>query len=325
VIASVSEPTAFGDALVAAQEVLRFIKQKPLPSASNDTVARFPIDLVDFSSQVLARLCKQWFGLPDGTHMVTGNYRAGVVPSKALCPGSLGPASRYMFMPHPQANLARDGKAHATAVREAVKNWLANLPLNQAGQPDVKAFPLSRDIQAALAKTGSGAQLGDNIAGTMLGFTPSVQSNFLRVMETWIEYDRGLWLQQQSLFEHSTSAVLTYAEAAAALREPLMKTMRKHPVPTMAWRCPVEENGAPVMDPPKRVVLGLQSAMADPQAQDVLVFGRHHNAQNQDTTVHGCPGYELAVGVMLALIATLMKAGTLRPTGSPVLLILTQP
>ena len=42
-------------------------------------------------------------------------------------------------------------------------------------------------------------------------------------------------------------------------------------------------------------------------------------------TVHGCPGYELAMGVMLAMIACLMKAGTLRPTGSPVLLILTQP
>jgi hypothetical protein len=327
VIAAVNEPKAFGDALVAAQEVLRFIKRNPLPSAPDDNVARFPIDLVDFSSQVLARLCTKWFGLPDGTHMVTGNYRAGVIPPKALCPGSLGPASRYMFMPHPQDNLATDGKAHATAVREAVRNWLASRQLNPAGQPDVTAFPFSKDIQDALAGTQSDAYLGDNIAGTMLGFTPSVQSNFLRVMETWIENGRGLWLLQQSLFEHSTSAGLTYEEARAALRDPLMKTMRKHPVPTMAWRCPVDpvENGKPVTDPARRVVLGLQSAMVDPQAQDVLVFGRHHDKDDKDTTVHGCPGYELAVGVMLAMMATLMKAGTLRPTGSPVLLILTQP
>jgi hypothetical protein len=39
--------------------------------------------------------------------------------------------------------------------------------------------------------------------------------------------------------------------------------------------------------------------------------------------VHACPGSKLGLGVMLALAAGLMDAGTLRPTGSPVLLMLT--
>ena len=61
--------------------------------------------------------------------------------------------------------------------------------------------------------------------------------------------------------------------------------------------------------------------------QGVLLTNRHNvrSENGKDTTVHGCPGYELAMGVMLAMIASLMKSGTLRPTGSPVLLILTQP
>ncbi|NDZ16991.1 hypothetical protein C7T35_27525 [Variovorax sp. WS11] len=315
VIADVDESTAFDDALLEGQTVLSEID--PLPSAAGDNVVRRPIDLVDFSNHVLARLCKKWFGLPDEDLMVTGGYRAGQFPVKpVLCPGSLGPASRYMFMPHPQPSLEADGRAHATAVREAVEAWLKR-------DPDLTGHRLSRDIKAALGAPTL-ERLAANIAGTMLGFTPSVQSNFLRTMETWIDGDRALWVHQQSLFEQSSTKDITYDEAADALRKPLMAALRQHPVPTMAWRCPVV-NGKVDTAENKRVVLGLQSALAEPGAPPVLVFGRDNNDYDKDTTVHGCPGYELAMGVMLAMIACLMKAGTLRPTGSPVLLILTQP
>lgn len=312
-IASVSEADAFKDALKEAQAVLD--KIPPLPSAPGDVVRR-PVDLVDFSNRVLARLCTEWFGLPDENLMVTGGYRAGQRPAKPLCPGSLGPASRYMFMPHPQPDLEADGKFHAKAVREAVGGWLS-------GNPNLAGHRLSAAIQAALPTTTPQQHLADNIAGTMLGFTPSVQSNFLRVMETWINDDRALWVHQQSLFEQSSKKRLSYAQARTALRRPLLAAIRKNPVPTMAWRYPVVD-GKPDTDPSRRVVLGLQSALADPVAPDVLVFGRDHHKSAQNTTVHGCPGYELAMGVLLAMIGSLMKAGTLRPTGSPVLLILTQ-
>jgi hypothetical protein len=316
-IASISEQEAFSKALEVAQEVLIRVKTVArLPSADGDNVARYTIDLVDFSNAVLTLLCENWFGLPNEHDMVKGGYRAGDRPTKPQCPGSLGPASRYMFMPHPQTDLEADGIFHAKAVRDAVGNWLG-------GSPDLTGHRLSRDIKAALVGTGSEAHLADNIAGTMLGFAPSVQSNFLRVIETWLDEEGSLWLHQQSLFEQSASSVVTYDEAKAALRGPLMAALCKNPVPTMAWRSPVV-NGKPDTDPSKRVVLGLQSALADGGAPE-LMFGRHHDATGKDTTVHGCPGYELAMGVMLAMIASLMKSGTLRPTGSPVLLILTKP
>jgi Dyp-type peroxidase family len=316
-IASIGEQEAFEKALELAQKVLmQFKTVARLPSADGDNVERYSVDLVDFSNAVLVQLCIEWFGLPDGKHMVDGGYRAGDRPAKPLCPGSLGPASRYMFMPHPQTKLEEDGRFHAKAVREAVGNWLGD-------SPDLKGHRLAAAIQAALKLKGSEQYLADNIAGTMLGFTPSVQSNFLRVMETWLDDGRSLWELQQALFEHSRSPTLGYEEAKDALRGPLMAAICKNPVPTMAWRSPVV-NGKPDTDPRKRVVLGLQSALADGGAPE-LVFGRHHDEQGKDTTLHGCPGYELAMGVMLALIGSLMKAGTLRPTGSPVLLILTLP
>jgi hypothetical protein len=84
-----------------------------------------------------------------------------------------------------------------------------------------------------------------------------------------------------------------------------------------------------VHDPARRVVLGVQSALADlpgpRHAYDELVFG---GSRNPDSPIHGrhaCPGYGMGVGVLLALLAGLFDAGTLRPTGSPVLLMLTPP
>jgi Dyp-type peroxidase family len=329
VIAAVSEGLAFAEALTIAQTFLSGIR--PLPTATDDHVERYPVDLSDFSAWVLARLCQEWFGLPDELNLADGGYQPGP-PTKPRCPGSLGPASRYMFMPHPRAdehaNFAADGRAHAKAVRKAVGTWLA-------GNPDLSKYRLSREIEAALAQTQSEAHLADNIAGTMLGFTPSVQSNFLRVMQTWLEDGSSLWVHQQSLFELSGTESLDYAQARDALRKPLLAAIRKHPVPTMAWRSPVV-NGEPDTSPSKRVVLGLQSALADPAVPDVapaladpdarhlLVFGRDHPEYEKNTTVHGCPGYDLAIGVLLAMISALMKAGTLRPTGSAVLLILTK-
>jgi hypothetical protein len=89
----------------------------------------------------------------------------------------------------------------------------------------------------------------------------------------------------------------------------------------MLWRSPVN-NGVVDSDESHRVVLGIASALADKDAPRELVFGRDRD--NAATpTVHGCPGYAMGMGVLLAMTAGLLKAGTLRPTGSPVLLILT--
>ena len=39
-------------------------------------------------------------------------------------------------------------------------------------------------------------------------------------------------------------------------------------------------------------------------------------------TIHACPGYEMAIGVMLGMMTTLLLAGTLRPTASPTIVTL---
>jgi hypothetical protein len=94
----------------------------------------------------------------------------------------------------------------------------------------------------------------------------------------------------------------------------------------MVWRRPVVGNRP---DPDATVVLGLASAIEslppDEQARrDALLFGGDYFAPGSDRWgLHACPGSRMGVGVMLAMACALLQAGTLRPTGSPVLLILT--
>lgn len=301
VIASIDEATAF---CVAQQVVDAVLAQLPtLPAGPGDPERR-PVDLVTFSDHVLAALCKTWFGLPDEKHMFTG----GRVPGNAgapRCPGTLGFPSRYVFTPQVTAQVKQDGEAEGRKVRKAVQDWLATKP----------ALPsLSRAMEAELKKTNSEGRLAENIAGMMLGFTPTVQGNFLRVMDNWIGDGRTLWDAQQLLYEEWSGGPLSFQQARDALRDPIFTAMRNDPVPGMLWRRDLKEN--------KVAVLGIASALTDPAAPRELVFGRDGD-DAKEKTVHGCPGYHMAMGVLLAMVGGLLKRGNLRPTGSPVLLILT--
>jgi hypothetical protein len=158
----------------------------------------------------------------------------------------------------------------------------------------------------------------------LLGFPPTVYGNFLRTLESWID-GKTLWDCQRRLGD--VSADDPYQRAVKALRAQLMATMRKRPVPEMLWRCPVVDGKAigtdEGVDDDQRVVLGIASVLTDPATPDEMMFGGSRVVGSEVKTEHACPGYGMGVGVLLALIAGLLEAGTLRPTGSPVLLMLT--
>ncbi len=293
-----------------ALEVFTKLKQ-PDPSGP----ARVPIDLVSLSEFVLAGLCAKWVGLPDGERMVAGGRVNGAsLPPR--CPGHLLTASRYVFAPHPRPDVLADGPAQGRAALQAVEALLAS------GRP---LGTLAGSIQTRLQAIGASPELiARNIAGVLLGFPPTVHGNFLRTMETWID-DKLLWACQQRLSEISPRGTTAFNRARRALLGPLFTTMRERPIPEVLWRCPVV-GGEVVHDAGQRVVLGIASALTDPAASDMLMFGGSRVTSKDPEaikTLHACPGYEMGTGVMLGLIATLLDAGTLRPTGSPVLLMLT--
>lgn len=321
---AIKEEEAFDLTLSIVQEVLGEIAVLPLRPGERQE--RRPIDVVSFSDAVMARLCTHWIGLPepsgtDDPFMVEGG-RLDINESEPRCPGNFATVSRYIFSPQPRPGVVEAGRTQGKAVLEAVKGWLARErePLGE----------LAQKIRASLRSAGVAVEPGDqddtfalSIAGVLLGFPPTVQGNFVRVMENWIESE-ALWVHRQALVEAygERTGRLDHACAEQALRAVLFDTMRKRPVPEMLWRSPVDEGEPITSDPSRRIVLGLTSALTDEQGcPKELIFGRDAD-DSEEPTLHGCPGYPMAMGVLLAMFAGLMMAGTLRPTGSSVLLIL---
>lgn len=324
-ILTIKEPDAFKAAQAAVAATLQLLPKLP--------DERQPIDLVTYSDLVLAMLCAKWIGLPDEKQaFLRMGGRVDANPAQARCPGNLTTASRFIFTPHPRAELQQEGPLQGGAVLTQIKKWLQSA--------DPKLGPLAQGIRQGLVQSGAITEpavgpaapdevidtLARNISGVMVGFTPTVQGNFLTVMKNWIE-NQKLWQVQQDVWQQSPGTTLDYAEANAALRDALFDAMREDPVPGMLYRTRV--GAADPQNPTNRVVLGIASALAG-GAPDGLIFGRDRSREpavdgSPDTTrtVHGCPGYSMAMGVLFGMIGALLKAGTLRPTGSPVLLILT--
>ncbi|MEJ8858473.1 hypothetical protein WKW79_28150 [Variovorax robiniae] len=328
-VENVDEKTAYDLTLGVVKRLLADKDKFPdLPSPLPGDLVRRPIDTLTLSDHVMADLCTHWIGLPDAKreYMVPGG-RVEETPEKPRCPGNFATASRYIFSPQPRQGVVDAGKAQGEAVLKAVDKWL-----KEKGSDDLGS--LAQEILAGLNKSSlapvavTDPVFAINLAGVLLGFPPTVQGNFIRTMETWIK-EETLWDCQEALFEATGGAEPTYEEANNALRKRLLGTMRRRPVPEMLWRCPVGRDGTVDTSAKNHVVLGITSALTDPAAPDALMFGRNKPDDSggdpyaPNETVHGCPGYYMAMGVMLAMFAGLLHAGALRPTGSPVLLILT--
>jgi Dyp-type peroxidase family len=292
-----------------------FIAAVTEPAKLEQMPPRVPVDLISLSETVLAKLCAVWFGLPDGKLMQPG----GRVPdpfAPARCPGHLFTTSRFIFGPRPNDAVIVQASSQGRAVLEAFKQLLAG------GGP---LGPLAQDIKDRLQHIPSVAA-GDRdflvartLAGTMLGFPPTVHGNFLRIVDLLVRSEE-LWDLQQRLLERRAAGVVdAFERAHAALFMPMIATMRRRPAPEMIWRTAVNGatlGGAAPTDADRRVVLGLASAVSDPASNHLVMFGGSRTGP--DKTVHACPGYGMAIGVLLALLSGLFEAGGLRPTGSSI-------
>jgi hypothetical protein len=343
-IEAVSEDEAFLAARKTAEAVLaRFIA---LTAALPSEGGKVAVDLLSLSENVLAALCTRWFGLPEPVPpnpptpplMVPGGRSASGAALPARCPGHLLTTSRYVFAPHPNPTVAQQGQDQGAAVRQAVAALL------QQPQPQLGLLGTAiRDELAKAALPGAAPDLLERtLAGTMLGFPPTVHGNFVRVVGRWID-ERSLWTLQQQLADaraaqpaptpapvgmqaaEQARLQATLQRAQAVLRAPLLQTMARRPVPEMVWRTARPEatvDGVAPTDPARRVVVGLASALAD-GGDPMLMFGGDRSAQQAPP--HACPGYAMAMGVLLGVLSALLEAGTLRPTGSAIQLTLIPP
>ena len=329
-IASISAEEAFRQAVYITTAVLAGFKHSTGQKIS-DSRYETPVDIVLLSEQVLGRLCRVWFGLPDADDkfMVLGG-RTTERTGKPRCPGHFFSVARYVFWPHPSPTVAGDAQAHGKAIRQSVKDFLKAAPMDPVKR-EATLGKLSFAIESCLTKgkgDGTDDLVARTIAGTMLGFPPTVHGNFVRVMRAWLQTGANpaqpqpvtsLWTLQAQVLAHGTEP--DYAVAEQVLRDKLLAQMRKSPVPEVIWReDPNASVGLKGEEPPK-VVLGLVAAVQQPGAERLMFGGERttNGAAPADApqAVHACPGYEMAVGVMLGMVTALVLAGSVRPTASP--------
>ena len=322
-IAEIKEEDAFAAAVTATTAVIDEIKrstQHALPGNNE-----IPLNIVTLSEYALGSLCTHWFGLPDPGRTFMDLDTSSPTPSskKAVCPQNFFSVARYLFWPHPSEKEAQQGQEQGRLAFNAVKAFLA------AGGPDPMLGELSRKIAHRLAPLSKKDPevIARTIAGVMLGFPPTVHQNFLRVMTGWIESQSitpasgarvSLWDLQADLLAAGPDA--DYATTANALRGPLLAQMRRNPAPEMIWREDRNPSKTAADGEPDKTVVWLTGVMMDPDADDSMMFGGRYNAGTGRPkgleTVHGCPGYEMAIGVLLGMVSAILRAGTLRPTPS---------
>lgn len=328
----------------AFRHTVEAVQEFANPPGSQEEISLEVKDLVD---RVLGRLSREYFGVPDDVHVTEGGWH-GRPPTEAQCPAHFHAPSRYMFQPQPSETVQKVAEAHGTLLRAAVKRFVA-----VARAPGAVTTPIA---QAVLRSTTCGDEAARILIGALMGFLPTVDGNLRAVLYEWVN-DRSLWDHQSALIVAAAAAADAAAAAAAGaavpapapadtlrpplhtveevLLDPLAQTMQLRPVPELTWRrvSKAHDLGDVKVQPGETVVVGIVSAVhedllkdkrlpdGDPTGHRDLspVFGGVRNG-SPGTPTHACPGYEMAMGVLLGTLAGLMLSARLRPTLSPVTL-----
>jgi hypothetical protein len=310
IIESIDEKKAYA----AAFRYARLYLEGVLAAGQEVTgVRRGPVDVLEFGRKVLSLLCEEWFGLPDEVLMKHGTKADDLVRDTVPhCPGNFLTVSRYIFSPHPMPPVEDPARPHGELILKAVKELLAEAA---AGKRELTG--LVKDIVNTSALRGNADLQAKTVAGVMLGFPPTVLSNLVTVLIHWIE-TLELWEFQQDM-----PAPVDYNGAKNLLRDPFLKTMRRKPIPYAIWRTAMTDKPLGDLDSKQGcpVVVGLGSAVdGDGDGDSMLMFGGARSGPLK--TIHACPGYEMAMGVMLGCVAGLLTAGALARTADPRVLVL---
>jgi hypothetical protein len=271
--------------------------------------------LEQLADETLARLSKYWLDIPDGRFVISGGRP---LPGDAAprCPFHSLPPSRYIFSsPQPRLAVAAMGTKSGNLLLKGVKEFV------EAHRDKHERAQLKGELSIALFKAmgEDRDELARNLVGVLEGFLPTVFGNFLKVTNLWTSDElQTLWRLQQEL---CAKADADYHHARSVLERPLHEAMMKRPIPDILYRTATKEVllGDLRVRAGERVVLSIAAATQEMLGGGKIsvapVFGGLRSQAVHPT--HACPGYEMAMGVMLGMLAALLQAGTLAPGAHP--------
>jgi hypothetical protein len=268
------------------------------------------LEVKDIVDDLLARFCKEWFGLPDGVYVEPGGWHWR---DHATCPGHFHSPSRYTFQPQPGPQARSVGESHGRLLKQQVLKFVGVA----RGTPELQG----RLGHMLFARFANDERLASNLIGVMMGFLPTVDGNLRGVLYEWMR-DRSLWDHQVALRARVGAHGLD--RARGTIQPPLEQAMQLRPVPEVVWRTALRDDtlGPLQVRAGDTVVVSIVSAMQedllDGQRDPFIVFGGNRKVDPHPT--HACPGYDMAMGVMLGLLAALLETASLRPATSPMVL-----
>jgi hypothetical protein len=278
----------------ALQETRAVLAALPDPGA---------FDIQEISDTVLAAVCKHWFDVPDGNFVQAGGFGLSNILPPARCPGDYTPPSAYIFHPDPDLLLTLLGQRTGQMLRDAVGKLVASqratgkLPQGALSRAFFEIFPNSPDDDDLLARV---------IIGAMMGMLPTVNGNLTATVKAWQK--TATFMVLQAKLKNSTETD-EFVRAREVIEQPLQEAMQMAPTPDAVWRTAVKEHTLGTKNPvqvhpgDKIYISILKATQEDLRAgvTDVCpVFGGNRSATPHP--IHACPGFEMAMGILLGII-----------------------
>jgi hypothetical protein len=259
-------------------------------------------DIQAISDTVLAAVCAHWFDVPDGEFVLAGGFRLSNIFPPGRCPGDYTPPSAYIFHPDPDVLLTFLGQRTGQILREAVGKLVAtrrgaeNPPQGALSRAFFEIFPNSPADDDLLARV---------IIGAMMGMLPTVNGNLVATVRTW-QKSQTLMVLHAKL--KGSSQADEFLRAHEVIEQPLQETMQMMPTPDAVWRTAVKEHTLGTKDPVQvhpgdKIYISIIQAMQEDLRAGITdvcpVFGGNRRATPHPT--HACPGFEMAMGVLLGI------------------------
>jgi Dyp-type peroxidase family len=331
-VSAIEEQAAFELALQYTGQALRAFIAAEVTVAKVIGLPRWELNLdaKEVVDKVLARLCQQWFGLPDdpaGKIIVPGSWRwdwkDGEPP---IYPAHFTAPSRYIFQPNPGAEVEDYGRRIGAALTAALERFIA--PHRAAGTvpqtpgPGATDAPLAKAILGAFPGSEFDALTARSICGVLMGFLPTVDGNFRLTLNELLRDGsfwslRAAWSAQQGGSPHD--------KAKQLLTGPMVRAMQYRPSPELVWRTATRDGlrlGTVDVKAGDKIVVAIVSAAhagLEAATDDVsVVFGGARKPPPAAHPTHACPGYNAGMGVLLGMLAGFVNvAETMRPSPVP--------
>lgn len=266
-----------------------------------------PPDAQELTDGMLAEVCKPLFGLPDGKHIISSGDKLHIF-GPGRCPADFAPLSGYIFLPDPglvsKIMLTVMGRHAGKLLKEDTLEFVKKLRETKLppGAPFLRVLFETTDVDDddLFART---------LVGVMMGLLPTIEGNMIQAI-TSMRGDGSYDMLAAKI--RALPEPLDPDTVASLLKEPVFAAIQVGPMPPAVWRTAVKDHhiGSVEVKAGDMVSIEIKSAtnaeLKQGKCSVLPVFGGDRSASPHPT--HACPGYELAVGIMLGSIATAMKA-----------------